>query len=61
MVDCHIIGKQLWRLQDRICYYSPLEEAMQEVGLEKLEDYVLQRQNTSVRYIAAQINMDLFE
>ena len=33
-------------------FYPPLEEAMQEVGLETIENYISHRQNTIFQYIA---------
>ena len=42
-------------------YPPPLGEAMREAGLEEVETYITQRQNTAAQYIATRPILDLCE
>ena len=56
-----ITGKQPWGHLDGSWEYPPLEAAMQEVGFEEVEMYVLSRRNMVGQYITKQLIMDLCE
>ena len=54
-----ITGRQPWQIQDESFEYPPLEEAIQEAGLEEVEAYVLRRKNMVAQYIVMRPIMDL--
>ena len=40
--------------------YNPLEDVMEEVGLQEMKTYIYRRQNTVVKFIVTRTIMDLF-
>ena len=56
-----ITGKQPQRGGGGKCTYPPLNEAMQEAGLEGIRKAVTRRQNTVTQYIATGPILDLCE
>ena len=41
-----LMGRQLWRGQDGVWVYLPLEDAMAEDGFQEVDTYIYLRQNT---------------
>ena len=56
-----MMGKQPWQLPGGGWDHPPLEEAMWEVGLEEVEEYIMQRQNTVIKYNATHPVLDQCE
>ena len=52
-------GMQPWIWMDGIWAYTPLEGALQTVGLETMETYISRFQNTAAQYIVTQPILDL--
>ena len=42
-----------------VCQYPPIEEALREVGIKKLEEYIKRSQNALAQFITTQPIMDL--
>ena len=59
MLTRRLTGRQLWRVQDGGWVYPPLEDAILEVGLQEVDNYVSCRQNTVIQYIEIRPILDL--
>ena len=59
-VACQLTGKvgRYLPREDR-WYYPPIEEALEEAGLFRMEVYINRRQNTMVDYVATRPLLDL--
>ena len=58
-MDRRLTGKQPWKGRDRGWVYSPLDDAVAEAGLQKVESYVSRRQKTVAQYIVNRPIVDL--
>ena len=45
------MGQQNWRGSDGVWFYPLLAEAMEEVGLQEVENYVSRRHNTVAQFV----------
>ena len=55
------MGRLLWRKTDRKWEYTLAETAREEVGFQRMEYYIIQRQNTVAQYNATRLLLELYE
>ena len=58
-VALRMTGWKPWRRKDGRCMYPPLAEAMEEAGLQDVENYISHFQNTVAQFIDTRPIMDL--